>query len=98
MKALVTGAAGFIGAHLSSALLDRGFDVLGVDCFTDYYPRPIKEANLEVNRARKGFSFLEVRLQEADLPAILEGATHVFHLAAQAGVRKSWGTDFRIYT
>jgi UDP-glucose 4-epimerase len=98
MKAIVTGAAGFIGSHLSSALLDRGFEVLGVDCFTDYYPRPIKEANVEVNRARNGFSFLEVRLQEADLPAILDGATHVFHLAAQAGVRKSWGSDFRIYT
>jgi UDP-glucose 4-epimerase len=98
MKAVVTGAAGFIGAHLSSALLDRGFEVLGVDCFTDYYPRPIKEANLDVNRARKGFTVLEVRLQEADLPAILDGVTHVFHLAAQAGVRKSWGTDFGIYT
>ena len=98
MKAVVTGAAGFIGSHLSSALLDRGIEVLGVDCFTDYYPRPIKEANLEVNRARTGFSFLEVRLQEADLPAILDGATHVFHLAAQAGVRKSWGSDFGIYT
>jgi len=98
VKAVVTGAAGFIGSHLSSALLDRGIEVLGVDCFTDYYPRPIKEANLEVNRARTGFSFLEVRLQEADLPAILDGATHVFHLAAQAGVRKSWGSDFGIYT
>ena len=87
MKAVVTGAAGFIGSHLSAALLDRGFDVLGVDCFTDYYPRPIKEANLDVNRSRKGFSFLEARIQEADLHAVLDGATHVFHLAAQAGVR-----------
>jgi len=98
VKAVVTGAAGFIGSHLSAALLDRGFEVLGVDCFTDYYPRPIKEANLDVNRSRKGFSFLEARIQDADLNAILDGATHVFHLAAQAGVRKSWGSDFRIYT
>ena len=98
MKAVVTGAAGFIGSHLTGALLDRGFEVLGVDCFTDYYPRPIKVANLDVNRGRTGFAFVETRLQEADLPAILEGATHVFHLAAQAGVRKSWGADFRIYT
>lgn len=98
MRAVVTGAAGFIGSHLSTALLDRGFDVLGVDCFTDYYPRPLKEANLDVNRSRKGFAFVEARLQDADLNAILEGATHVFHLAAQAGVRKSWGADFRIYT
>jgi UDP-glucose 4-epimerase len=98
MKAVVTGAAGFIGSHLSTALLDRGFEVLGIDCFTDYYPRPIKEANLDLNRSRSGFTFLEVRLQDADLGAILDGATHVFHLAAQAGVRKSWGSDFRIYT
>lgn len=98
MKAVVTGAAGFIGSHLVRGLLDRGFDVLGVDCFTDYYPRPLKEANLDVNRARKGFSFLEARLQDADLGQVLEGATHVFHLAAQAGVRKSWGSDFRVYT
>ena len=98
MRAVVTGAAGFIGSHLCAGLLDRGFDVLGVDCFTDYYPRPLKEANLDVNRTRKGFTFLEARLQDADLNAMLEGATHVFHLAAQAGVRKSWGADFRIYT
>ena len=98
MRAVVTGAAGFIGSHLSGALLDRGFDVVGVDCFTDYYPRPLKEANVDVNRTRKGFTFVEARLQEADLNALLDGATHVFHLAAQAGVRKSWGADFRIYT
>jgi nucleoside-diphosphate-sugar epimerase len=98
MKALVTGAAGFIGSHLSAALLDRGGAVVGMDCFTDYYPRPIKEANLDVNRRRDGFSFVEARIQDADLGMLLDGVTHVFHLAAQAGVRKSWGTDFRIYT
>ena len=98
MKALVTGAAGFIGSHLTAALLDRGATVVGVDCFTDYYPRPMKEANLDVNRGRPGFSFVEARLQDADLEALLDGVTHVFHLAAQAGVRKSWGADFRIYT
>ena len=98
MKALVTGAAGFIGSHLSGALLDRGAEVVGIDCFTDYYPRPMKEANLDANRSRDGFSFIETSIQEADLPALLEGVTHVFHLAAQAGVRKSWGRDFQIYT
>jgi nucleoside-diphosphate-sugar epimerase len=98
VKALVTGAAGFIGSHLSSALLDRGAAVVGLDCFTDYYPRAIKEANLDVNRERDGFSFVEARIQDVDLAALLDGVTHVFHLAAQAGVRKSWGTDFRIYT
>ena len=98
MKALVTGAAGFIGSHLSGALLDRGAEVVGLDCFTDYYPRPIKEANLDHNRTRPGFTFIEARIQDTDLPALLDRVTHVFHLAAQAGVRKSWGRDFRTYT
>jgi nucleoside-diphosphate-sugar epimerase len=98
MRALVTGAAGFIGSHLTGALIDRGAEVIGLDCFTDYYPRAVKEANLDVNRSRKGFRFVEDSIQDANLPALLEGVTHVFHLAAQAGVRKSWGSDFRIYT
>ena len=98
MKALVTGAAGFIGSHLTGKLLDRNATVVGIDCFTDYYPRPIKEANLRNNLGRPGFEFVETRIQDADLPALLDGTTHVFHLAAQAGVRKSWGRDFTIYT
>jgi UDP-glucose 4-epimerase len=98
MKALVTGAAGFIGSHLAGLLLDRGAEVTGLDCFTDYYARSIKEANLAHNGGRGGFRFVEARIQDADLPALLEGVTHVFHLAAQAGVRKSWGRDFRTYT
>jgi UDP-glucose 4-epimerase len=98
VKALVTGGAGFIGSHLTSALLDRGAEVTGLDCFTDYYPRFIKEANVAVNAGRRGYHFIEGSLQHADLAALLDGKTHVFHLAAQAGVRRSWGTDFRIYT
>jgi UDP-glucose 4-epimerase len=98
MKALVTGAAGFIGSHLTSRLLDRGAEVVGVDAFTDYYSREIKEENLDVNRRRRGFAFVEGDLLTADLAGLLDGATHVFHLAAQAGVRKSWGRDFAVYT
>jgi UDP-glucose 4-epimerase len=98
MRALVTGAAGFIGSHLTGLLLDRGAQVTGIDCFTDYYARSIKEANLAHSLGREGFRFVEDRLQDADLPALLDGMTHVFHLAAQAGVRKSWGRDFRTYT
>jgi nucleoside-diphosphate-sugar epimerase len=98
VKALVTGAAGFIGSHLTAALLDGGAHVVGLDCFTDYYPRSVKEANLAENKLRDRFRFAETRIQDADLPALLDGVTHVFHLAAQAGVRKSWGQDFRVYT
>ncbi len=98
MKALVTGVAGFIGSHLAASLLDGGWTVIGVDCFTDYYPRPIKEANLAENAHREGFRFAEVRIQDADWPSLLDGVTHVFHLAAQAGVRKSWGQSFQFYT
>jgi UDP-glucose 4-epimerase len=98
MNALITGAAGFIGSHLTTALLDRGARVTGLDCFTDYYPRFIKEMNVAVNAGRSGYRFIEGSIQATDLPALLDGTTHVFHLAAQAGVRKSWGRDFRVYT
>jgi UDP-glucose 4-epimerase len=98
MKALVTGVAGFIGSHLSAALLDSGASVIGIDCFTDYYPRPLKEANLATVKDRPGFTFLEATLQDMDLKPVLAGVTHVFHQAAQAGVRKSWGRDFDVYT
>lgn len=97
MRALVTGAAGFIGSHLAAALLDRGAEVTGLDGFTDYYPRSVKEANLAPLRARPGFRVVDDRLERADLARLLDGVTHVFHLAAQAGVRKSWGRDFRTY-
>jgi len=98
MKALVTGAAGFIGSQLSAVLADRGADVVGVDCFTDYYAREIKEDNLAATKTRKQFRFVEAALQTVDLDTLLDGVTHVFHLAAQAGVRKSWGQDFTVYT
>ena len=98
VKALVTGAAGFIGSHLSETLLDSGVTVTGIDAFTDYYPRERKEANLASLRQRPGFTLVESSLADADLPGLLEGVTHVFHLAAQAGVRKSWGRDFHVYT
>jgi len=98
VKALVTGAAGFIGSTLADALTRRGTAVVGLDCFTDYYAREIKEQNLAPLRSRPGFTFVEDQLQTADLDRLLEGVTHVYHLAAQAGVRKSWGQDFLTYT
>jgi UDP-glucose 4-epimerase len=98
MKALVTGSAGFIGSHLSEALLARGADVVGIDCFTDYYAREIKERNLDALRRHPRFQLVEAALQDVTLDRLLDGVTHVFHLAAQAGVRMSWGSDFLTYT
>jgi UDP-glucose 4-epimerase len=98
MKALVTGTAGFIGSTLAERLLADGADVIGIDCFTDYYPRAVKERNLAGLKTNSRFRFVESTIQDADLAALLTDRTHVFHLAAQAGVRKSWGRDFAIYT
>jgi nucleoside-diphosphate-sugar epimerase len=98
MNALVTGVAGFIGSTLAERLLRSGADVVGIDCFTDYYPRPQKERNLSAIRHDPKFRLVESAIQDADLPVLLSDRTHIFHLAAQAGVRKSWGKDFGIYT
>lgn len=98
MLALVTGAAGFIGSNLAADLLDRGIEVRGIDCFTDYYARSFKQANLEPLVTRSGFQLLEKDLLAVDQAALLDGVDAVFHLAAQAGVRASWGEEFRIYT
>lgn len=94
--ALVTGAAGFIGSHLVERLLALGMDVTGVDCFTDYYDTALKRRNLEAARANPRFELLEIDLGEADL-AVLPDVPVVFHQAAQAGVRASWGRDFASY-
>jgi nucleoside-diphosphate-sugar epimerase len=98
LKALVTGAAGFIGSTLTDRLLECGADVIGIDSFTDYYPRPMKERNLAGARQHPRLRFIEARIQDADLRSLLSDRTHVFHLAAQAGVRKSWGREFGVYT
>jgi len=98
VKVVVTGAAGFIGSHLADSLLADGHEVVGVDAFVDYYPRAVKEQNLVRARGQRGFRLVEGALQDLDLRPVLEGAGQVFHLAAQAGVRSSWGTDFAQYT
>lgn len=98
MKALVTGVAGFIGSTLADRLVRDGSDVVGIDCFTDYYPRAVKERNLNELLTSSRFRFTESRVQDADWTHLLADRTHVFHLAAQAGVRRSWGRDFAVYT
>ena len=98
MRALVTGVAGFIGSTLAERLCQDGVDVIGLDSFTNYYPRANKERNLATLRSQPRFRFVESTIQGAALPALLADRTHVFHLAAQPGVRKSWGSDFAVYT
>ncbi|NOT26734.1 MAG: NAD-dependent epimerase/dehydratase family protein [Acidobacteria bacterium] len=98
MKALVTGAAGFIGSHLSERLVQQGATVIGLDALTEYYPRILKQKNLAGLLTSPGFTFVESSLADASLSALLDGVTHVFHLAAQPGVRKSWGREFAVYT
>src|SRR6516165_5152225 len=96
MKCVVTGAAGFIGSHLCERLLDSGHHVTGVDAFIPYYPRGAKEANLTWARAHTNFVLRELDLRSDPLDVALDGAEVVFHLAAMAGLTRSW-TDFDLY-
>lgn len=99
MRCLITGVAGFIGSHLAERLLAEGHEVWGIDSFVDYYPRAIKERNLAGARSWDRFTFFERDLLDpaSGLQTLLDGMEWVFHLAAQAGVRASWGRDFARY-
>ena len=98
MKALVTGTAGFIGSTLTEKLLKEGYEVIGVDCFIDYYPRKLKEKNMESFIDNDNFTFIEKNILDLDLKELLKDIDYIFHQAAQAGVRASWGEDFEIYS
>ncbi len=97
MTVLVTGVAGFIGSHVAGRLLDRGEQVLGVDCLTDYYAVELKRARLHALQARVGFHFEPLDLARDDLVPAVDAATRVYHLAGQPGVRASWGDAFEGY-
>ena len=73
MNAFVTGVAGFVGSHLAERLLERGVGVIGIDCFTDYYARSIKEANIASVQERPGFRFVEGTIQDTDLASLVAG-------------------------
>ena len=88
MRYLVTGSAGFIGSHLVEALRDDGHDVVGLDCFTDYYDVALKEENARGQEI--------VRVDLARDPLEVEGYDGIFHLAGQPGVR-SFGEVFETY-
>lgn len=97
MKILVTGVSGFIGSHLAERLLKEGYGVTGVDSFLDYYPRKVKENNLKGLRGKKGFELIEADILDLDMEKLLSGTDAVFHQAAIAGVRSSWGGRFNEY-
>ncbi|PUU91030.1 NAD-dependent epimerase/dehydratase family protein [Halanaerobium sp.] len=98
MKSLVTGTAGFIGSTLTEELLQEGHQVIGVDCFIDYYDRSLKENNINSFIDHQNFTLIEENINELDLKEVLKDVDYIFHQAAQAGVRSSWGEDFEIYT
>lgn len=98
MRCLVTGVGGFVGSHLAERLLVDGHEVWGVDAFIDYYARSIKESNLAGLHSQKHFTFIEGDLLVMNLQKLLQGVDVIFHQAAQAGVRASWGRDFQRYT
>jgi nucleoside-diphosphate-sugar epimerase len=97
MRSVVTGAAGFVGSHLTEHLLTQGDDVVGIDSFTDYYDPRIKERNLEAVLDHERFTLHREDLLTADLAPLFAGADVVYHLAGQPGVRPSWGAEFATY-
>ena len=90
MRIVVTGVAGFIGSSLAEALVAAGHEVVGLDAFVPYYPRPVKEANLATLARSDRFRFGEIDLRTGDLDPWLDGADAVIHEAAMAGLMRSW--------
>ena len=97
VSAVVTGASGFIGAHLCDALLHQGQRVLGIDALTPSYDRRQKTANLARLLNQPGFTWLETDVMQLDWGQLGETADVIYHLAGQAGVRTAWGEQFDTY-
>lgn len=95
---LVTGVAGFIGSNLAETLLQQGEQIIGVDLFNDYYDPSLKRKNVASLIKYPNFKLIEADIQEVDWQPILENVVTIYHQAAQAGVRASWGQSFRNYT
>lgn len=98
MRSLITGVAGFIGSHLAERLIREGHHVYGIDKFLDNYPRRFKEDNLHRLIGDSRFQLVEGDLAQSNLAELLRDVSYVFHLAAQPGVRASWGQEFVHYT
>lgn len=97
-KIIVTGAAGFIGSHIAQTLLQQGEEVIGIDEFNDYYDPMLKRKNTAHLQSSPKFTLIEGDIQFLDWQALLKDVNIVYHQAAQAGVRASWGQGFRAYT
>jgi nucleoside-diphosphate-sugar epimerase len=95
---IVTGVAGFIGSHLVEALLNRGERVIGIDHFNDYYDPMLKRKNIATFANHPSFQLIEGDIQQLDWNGLFQDVDVVYHQAAQAGVRASWGDGFRSYT
>jgi UDP-glucose 4-epimerase len=95
---LVTGVAGFIGSHLAETLLKQGHHVIGIDEFNDYYDRRQKQANIYPFQQHPNFTLIQDSIQNLDWKILLQNADVIYHQAAQAGVRASWGQNFKDYT
>jgi nucleoside-diphosphate-sugar epimerase len=98
VTSVVTGVAGFIGSHLAETLLNKGEKVIGIDRFNDYYDPALKRRNVSSLQKYPNFALIEEDIQNLDWRSILENVEIVYHQAAQAGVRASWGKSFRHYT
>ncbi|MEO1433046.1 MAG: NAD-dependent epimerase/dehydratase family protein [Cyanobacteria bacterium J06633_8] len=97
-KNIVTGVAGFIGSHIAETLLKKGEEVIGIDEFNDYYDPFFKNKNVTFLRTYDNFELIEADIQFVDWNSLLKDVDVVYHQAAQAGVRASWGQGFRFYT
>ncbi|MBU7582796.1 MAG: NAD-dependent epimerase/dehydratase family protein [Nostoc sp. TH1S01] len=97
-KIIVTGAAGFIGSHIAEVLLQQGEEVIGIDEFNDYYDPVLKRKNVSHLSCWPNFKLIEGNIQFLDWQTLLQDVEIIYHQAAQAGVRASWGQGFRAYT
>lgn len=95
---LVTGAAGFIGSHLVETLLAKGERVIGIDHFNNYYDPALKRKNIGKLQQNANFQLIEGDILSLPWTALLQDVEVIYHQAAQAGVRKSWGEGFHYYT
>ncbi|WP_071517224.1 GDP-mannose 4,6-dehydratase [Geitlerinema sp. PCC 9228] len=95
---LITGVAGFIGSHLAQTLLEQGYAVIGVDEFNDYYDPQFKRQNVAALLEQENFQLIEGRIADINWLELLQDVEVIYHQAAQAGVRASWGDGFFAYT